>query len=81
MNRLYLYCLPKSILKSHLIKSYKFDVLWGKSIKQKWSLKSVKIMCSYGNKTPTSAQVVMEFILKINEAVITILEKEIVKDI
>lgn len=38
-------------------------------------------MGSYGNKTPASAQVVMEFILKINEAVITVLEREIVKDI
>ena len=37
-------------------------------------------MCSYGNKTPTSAQVVMEFILKVNEAVITVLQKEIVKE-
>ena len=64
-----------------MIKSYKFDVLWGKSIKQKRSLKGVKIMGSYGNKTPASAQVVMEFILKINEAVITVLQREIVKDI
>lgn len=38
-------------------------------------------MGSYGNKTPPSAKVVMEFILEVNEAVITVLEKEIVKDI
>ena len=31
-------------------------------------------MCSYGNKASTPAQVMMKFILKVNEAVITCLE-------
>lgn len=53
------YIVHQNYIKSHLIKSYKFDVLWGKSIEQEWSLKSVKIVCSYGNKTSASAQVVM----------------------
>lgn len=64
-----------------MIKSSEFDVLRRESIKQKWSLKGVKIMCSYGNKASTTAQVVMQFILKINEAVITILKKETIKNI
>ena len=34
-------------------------------------------MCSYGNKASTSAQVVMQFVLQINEAIITGLPKTV----
>lgn len=57
--------------KSYLIERFELDILGRKSIKQKWSFNGVKIMCSYGNKASTPAQIVMKFILKINEAVIT----------